>query len=285
MRDEAYKLMRELEASYWWYRARREIICDAVARNVAPAARVLDYGSGTGATARALRDAGFDVTAADVSDHSLAACRESGLPTIDLRAEPLPVGSMDAVLACDVLEHVEEEAALLCRLRQTLRPDGRLIVTVPAYEWLWSGEDYVSQHVRRYTRRSLLALVRQAGFVPRWCSYFNTLLAPAVAGTILAKRLFSPLAMYRSNVEPLPHGLNEMLYRIFRLERSALRRVRFPFGTSILLVADRGAAGDDLPPDRVGAPVAGTQVDARQVLADDAQGEHLRAGENRDQGG
>ncbi|HEY2588474.1 MAG TPA: class I SAM-dependent methyltransferase [Tepidisphaeraceae bacterium] len=284
MKDEAYKLMREREGSYWWYRARREIICDAVARHVPPAARLLDYGCGTGATARALRDAGFDLTAADVSDHSLVACREAGLPTIDLRVEPLPVGSMDAVLACDVLEHVEDEAGLLRQLRQALRHDGRLILTVPAYEWLWSGEDYVSQHVRRYTRRSLLAAVRGAGLAPRWCSYFNTLRAPAVAGAILTKRLLAPRAMYRSNVEPLPHWLNERLYRIFRLERSALRHVRFPFGTSVLLVADRGGV-DDLPPDRIGATVAGAEIDARQVLADDAQGEHLRAGEDCDQGG
>jgi 2-polyprenyl-3-methyl-5-hydroxy-6-metoxy-1,4-benzoquinol methylase len=237
MKPQAYSLMKELEHSYWWYRARREIICDAVARHLSPGAAVVDFGSGTGATSIKLRDAGFAVTAADVSEHALSACRAAGLPSIDLRQQWIPDASADCVLACDVLEHVEEDVELLIKLRRALRPGGRLIVTVPAYEFLWSGEDYVSEHFRRYTQKTLLQAIKSAQYAPIWCSYFNTFLSPMVVGTILTKRLFRPRDMYRSNVERLPHWLNELLYSVFALERSALENITFPVGTSILLVA------------------------------------------------
>jgi SAM-dependent methyltransferase len=237
MKPEAYSLMGELENSYWWYRARREIICDVVSHHLQPGAAIVDYGCGTGATAIKLRDFGFHVTAADVSEPSLSACRLANLPTIDLRQQRIPAASADAVLACDVIEHVEKDVELLVELRQALRPAGRLIVTVPAYEFLWSGEDYVSEHFRRYTRPTLLKRIASAGYTPVWCSYFNTVLSPLVAATILGKRLFFPREMYRSNIAPLPRWQNEMLYTVFGWERSILREVRFPFGTSILLVA------------------------------------------------
>jgi SAM-dependent methyltransferase len=237
MKPEAYSLMGELENSYWWYRARREIICDVVSHHLQSGAEIVDYGCGTGATAVKLRDSGFRVTAADVSEPSLGACRVANLPTIDLRQQRIPAASADAVLACDVIEHVENDIELLVELRQALRPAGRLIMTVPAYEFLWSGEDYVSEHFRRYTRPMLLERVASAGYTPVWCSYFNTLLSPLVAATILGKRLFFPRDMYRSNISPLPRWQNELLYKVFAWERSILGEIRFPFGTSILLVA------------------------------------------------
>jgi SAM-dependent methyltransferase len=237
MKPHAYRLMSDLEDSYWWYRARREIICDVVLRHLLPGAEILDYGCGTGATAVKLRDAGFRISAADVSDHALAACRAANLTTIDLRQQQIPAASVDCVLACDVVEHVEKDVELMAEFRAALRPGGRLIVTVPAYEFLWSGEDYISEHVRRYTRSQLIKQAESAGFSPLWCSYFNTFLLPLVAGAILGKRLFFPRDMYRSNIAELPHWQNEILYSIFARERQALREITFPFGTSIILVA------------------------------------------------
>ena len=237
MKEQAYILMREMEDAFWWYRARREILCDVIARHVPAGAEILDYGSGTGATARALRSAGYSVTAGDVSDHSLSACRDAGLTTIDLRSQELAPCSTDAILAGDVLEHVQDDVALLGELRDALRSDGWLILTVPAYSFLWSGEDYVSEHVRRYTRRGLLRTLRFGGFETIWCSYFNTLLFPGIATTLLARRLLHRRGQRQSNVSKLPDQLNDLLFRIFRLEKRALRRVRFPFGLSILVIA------------------------------------------------
>ncbi|HBI42599.1 MAG TPA: hypothetical protein DDY78_07030 [Planctomycetales bacterium] len=236
MKAQAYDLMERLGSEHWWYRARREIVC-AVVRRFLRGGAVLDYGCGTGSIGLQLREHGFSVVGADVEPRALAACREHGLSVLDLnREQPARQGS-DAVLACDVLEHVDDDVELLRRLREVLRPAGYLIATVPAYQWLWSGEDYVSNHHRRYTRSTFNSLLRRAGYRPVWSSYFNTLLFPAAATTILAKRLFQPGAMYRSNISESPPWQNAVLYKLFAAERSLLRWLRFPFGLSIIVVA------------------------------------------------
>ncbi len=241
MQPEAFALMEDLSRTYWWYRARREIICDTVVRNVAPGGEVADYGCGSGATADALRTLGFQVTAADISERCLALCRENGFPTVDLNRERLPAARSDCVLLCDVLEHVQDDVGLLTELRAALRPGGRILVTVPAYDILWSGEDFISGHVRRYTRRRLRQALTDAGFTIQRCGYFNTLLLPPIFGVLLGKRVFSPRSMYSSDLQPLPKWLNGLLYRVFALERWPLRAAGFPWGASILAIGKTSA--------------------------------------------
>jgi SAM-dependent methyltransferase len=242
MKDEAYRLMADLDDTYWWFQARREIVGDVVARFVVPGGDIVDYGSGTGAMAARLQSRGFRVTAAEVSEQMLDSCRERGIPTIDIGSQWPPGASADCVLACDVLEHVEDDCGLLVKLRALLRPGGLFIGTVPAYEFLWSGEDHVSNHVRRYTKATLRKSLMGAGYEVAWASYFNTLLFPLAASVILAKRLLRPREMYRSNVRSLPAWQNALCRGVFSKERPLLRWLRFPFGLSLIVVArPRGA--------------------------------------------
>jgi SAM-dependent methyltransferase len=237
MKDEAYRLMANLDETYWWFQARREIVCDIVARFVLAGGDIVDYGGGTGSTAARLRRNGYEVIAAEVSKEMLEACRERGIPTVDLGCQWMPPASVDCVLACDVLEHVEDDLSLLAKLRAVLRPGGLLIGTVPAYEFLWSGEDYVSSHVRRYTKSTLKKSLEGAEYEVVWSSYFNTLLFPLAASVILTKRLLRPRDMYRSNIEPIPGWQNTLFRSIFSKERKLLRRLRLPFGLSLAFVA------------------------------------------------
>ena len=227
----------DLEETYWWYRARREIIADAIRRYVRPGSDIIDFGSGSGVIARHLVDLGFKVLAADISAPALAACRQRGLNTLDLNTDWPAPASADCVLACDVLEHVEDDVGLLRKLKLALRPSGWLIAAVPAYDFLWSGEDYISDHFRRYNKPVLQKRIEEAGFAIEWCSYFNSLLLPLVIAAVLYKRLLRPRDMYKSDVEPLPEWQNDILYHIFAIERNILPRYRFPAGASILLVA------------------------------------------------
>jgi hypothetical protein len=110
---------------------------------------------------------------------------------------------------------------------------------VPAYEFLWSGEDYVSGHLRRYTLGALQRRVAESGARVLWSSYFNTLLLPGISLAILAARVFRPRRMYVSNVTAVPDFANAWLYRVFRSEARWLRRSSLPVGASILLVAER----------------------------------------------
>jgi SAM-dependent methyltransferase len=242
MEEDAYHLMAELDDSHWWFQARREIVCDVVRRFVPSGSEVVDYGCGTGAIAARLREAGYRVVGAEVSEEMLGRCELRGVQTINLGEQWIPPASADCVLACDVLEHVEHDVELLVRLRDVLRPEGLFIATVPAYEFLWSGEDYVSRHFRRYTRRNLRKSFARGGYDVVWSSYFNTLLFPTASLVILTKRLFRPRAMYSSNVERLPPWQNSLFRTIFTQERALLRHLQLPFGLSVMCVA-RADAG------------------------------------------
>lgn len=237
MKPLAYYIMRESEDIYWWYRARRDIICQLVLREVPAAHEIIDYGCGGGATSVRLRNLGYTVLAADISSEALEMCQLRGLAIRDLKKFTVDECSADCILAGDVLEHIKDEVGLLKTFHRTLRPRGTLIATVPAYEFLWSGEDYVSEHLRRYTRKRLTRTLRSAGFENIWCSYYNTFLFPVVLLVTLGKRLFFPREMYRSNIKPLSEWQNELLYKVFAFERHFLSHMRFPLGASLICVA------------------------------------------------
>jgi 2-polyprenyl-3-methyl-5-hydroxy-6-metoxy-1,4-benzoquinol methylase len=237
VKTEAYELMRDLAASHWWYRARCDIICSLVERHVPQGSSIVDYGGGTGYVAQRLQELGYAVRVADMSREMLDECTACGLQVIDLSAGELPAASADCILALDVLEHVDDEVEVLGRLRRSLRPGGILVATVPAYEFLWSGEDYVSNHLRRHTRGTFLKNIKSGGFTVVWSSYFNTILFPLIAAAIMAKRILRPRDMYRSNVTQTPSWQNALFYRVFASERPMLQSVSFPFGVSIAAIA------------------------------------------------
>ncbi len=243
MKAEAYHLQDDLDETYWWFQARREIVADVVGRFVPARGVVFDYGCGTGSIVARLGALGFQATGAEISEVMLDACRRRGVSVIDLSREQLPPATADCVLACDVLEHAEDDLELLGQLGAALRPGGLLIATVPAYEFLWSGEDYVSNHHRRYTRSNLGRALAASGYEILWSSYFNTLLFPLAASVILSKRLFRPRDMYHSNVEPLPPWQNDLFRSIFLSERGLLRWIKLPLGLSIVVVARHRAGG------------------------------------------
>ena len=122
-------------------------------------------------------------------------------------------------------------------LASVLAPDGRFLITVPAYRFLWSRHDDLHHHKRRYARGALLNLARDAGLEIEYCSNFNTLLFPA----LLARRVFGrwrPEALANDDEMPQP-WLNRLLLSIFALERFLLRWAALPFGASLLLIARR----------------------------------------------
>jgi hypothetical protein len=136
-----------------------------------------------------------------------------------------------------VLEHIEDDLGSLHRVAQLLRPGGFLVVTVPAYRFLWSEHDVVNEHKRRYTRTELATKMKQIGFGIRKLSYFNTLLFPPIAAMRLIQRLRDrPGQADEGHVAP---WLNGVLRRVFSLEKQMLRWLSLPFGVSLIAVADK----------------------------------------------
>lgn len=231
----------ELEKSHFWWVSRRELIAGLISTtSEADALDVLDVGCGSGLLARELAASGAVVTGIDVVSHHEWELVDnlSGLELIegDYSGHAGDLGAFDCVLALDVVEHIEDDVAFVESLRSNTRPGGNLIVTVPAYEWLWSQHDVVNQHFRRYTRPGLVDVLRRGGLEVSRCGY-------VFFGLVGPKLLAKGLETWRSDrgVSQPPALINEVALRYFRWEHGiAARRADFlPAGTSVVAVCRR----------------------------------------------
>ncbi len=251
MKPEAYQINYEFEENHWWFLGRRKILCSVIQDVInkghlqTKSIRILDYGCGTGGLTQTL-DAFGSVTGVDESEEAIRYCRERGLENVEKiqSANDLPNLTFHLVCSFDVLEHFEDDTGLLTELYRTLQPGGILFLTVPAFQCLWSGEDEVSKHVRRYRKRELTQKVHETGFEIVKASYFNFSLFPMVFVIRTFNRMFRPSTLQRSDVTPAKEPLNTLLKNIFSFERFVLRYAGFPLGVSLLVVA-RKAGGSE----------------------------------------
>lgn len=233
-----YDRMAEHDSRHWWYRARREILSDLIAREVRPpkAARILEIGCGTGHNLPMLARFGeVDAIEIDAAAGAIAGER-LGKP---IGTAPLPEltgvaeGSYDLVALLDVLEHVEDDRGALEAIARRLKPGGKILLTVPAFPWMWSGHDVANHHFRRYTKPALEAAIADAGLETQFLSWFNSLLFPLAAGA----RVWSKVTGKEGSDDALPpKPVNSLFEAIFGLERHAIGRVPFPPGVSIAAV-------------------------------------------------
>jgi SAM-dependent methyltransferase len=238
--DPAYVIVHaEMDRHHWWFRGRLAVVREVVSRVAGPRrVRLLELGCGSGNVLEALTSLG-EAVGMEHEPALLGLARAAGL---DVRQGTLPDdlvvpdGWADIVLLLDVLEHLEEEAAALATARRALRGNGRLVVTVPAYPWLWSSHDVVLGHRRRYSAPRLRRALEDGGFQVEWTSYFNTLLfAP-----LLMVRFYKRLRGGQGHDLVRPRAtLNTLLAHGFALERHLVPRVGLPFGASLLAVARR----------------------------------------------
>jgi SAM-dependent methyltransferase len=225
----------QVEDRHWWYRGRRTVLDGVIARLGLPRpARILDAGCGSGRNMVELARYGA-VTGVELSDTSIALARERGIGEVvagSVLEMPFADASFDLAVTLDVIEHLEDDLAALRELRRAL------LVTVPAYQWLWSGHDEINHHHRRYTRRSLQRVAEQAGWTQVRTTYFNSLLLPmAIVLRVLdrvnrAKTTESSLDLW---IPPGP--VNWLLERPLTLEAELIARgARIPAGLSLLAV-------------------------------------------------
>jgi SAM-dependent methyltransferase len=241
MMEHTYPILFDVERSHWWHVGRRKIIAgfvEAICREVKDRrARILDVGCGTGANLLMLSQYG-DAEGVDISEDALAFCRERGLDQVKLgAAEALPYddGTFDLVTALDVVEHMDDDVAALREMRRVLRPEGRVLLFVPTFMFLWGVQDEVSHHRRRYRLPELRRVLDEAGFEVERSTYANITFFPP----ILLIRQFMRLTGMKTSSENTINvsAFNGVFGWFFGLESAVLRHMNIPFGVSGLCVA------------------------------------------------
>jgi SAM-dependent methyltransferase len=233
--------MVALDDRHWWYCGRRRIVLTEIEQlGLRRGGLLLDAGCGSGRMLDELSRYGtaFGI---DSSAAGVAAAQERGYADVTLgivEQMPYPDASFDLVTCLDVLEHTQDHERTLAELRRVTAPGGYLIVTVPAYQFLWSVHDEVNRHYRRYRRRTL----RSAALAAQWevvrDTHFNSILLPAAALLRLARKLYR--GGTRSELELTPRWLDGLLKAPLLLEAALLQRGRrLPAGLSLLAVLRR----------------------------------------------
>jgi SAM-dependent methyltransferase len=233
-----YQQMAELDDRHWWYRARRKILADLIRReaNLPPNARILEIGCGTGHNLAML--SGFGHVDGLELDDEAAALSEKRLGRGILRS-PLPeldgvTDDYDLIGAFDVIEHIDDDRAALDAIATKLKPGGKFIMTVPAHPWMWTAHDVANHHKRRYSKRSLRALIQGSPLKLDRIGYFNSLLFPVA----VAERALSKLrGKDNGDVSLPPRPLNAALEAVFGSERYLVGRLPLPPGLSLFAVA------------------------------------------------
>ena len=239
-----YERMYSLETQHWWFRGKRDIVFSLAQPflNVQPRPKLIDFGCGCGAMLNELTSYG-EVLGVDYSDVSLMFCRKrfSGdTKKLDLSIPVEPWEQFDFGVALDILEHIENDDVAAQNICALLRDGGHCIVTVPAYQWLWTAHDENCMHKRRYSKRQLMELLQKANLVVDYISYYNCVLFPVAVVVRLFSRLFR--VDKDSSIENhfRDSWLNQTLYLVFTAEKKRISaRRHFPFGLSLIALAHK----------------------------------------------
>lgn len=241
MKREMYDNMYLTDTYHWWFRGKREIILELAKPELTSGkgVRTIDFGCGCGMMLGELARYG-KVSGADFSPLALEYCKEKlgnegDLHQIDLSLPVEPWANYDFGIALDILEHIDNDLLAAQNLYRFIRPGGVCIITVPAYQWLWSTHDENCMHKRRYNKVMLRELLVKAGFHVAFISYYNTFLFPPAMLIRLISKIFRLDQTSSMENEFQDSLLNQILYRIFHLEQKWLCKGRtFPFGLSLI---------------------------------------------------
>jgi len=235
-----YTKMYELEDRYWWFVGRRGLALRLLKKYApVPKPEILDLGCGTGVVLRELtswaKPTGFDM-----SDLALGYCRQRDQRRLvrgDGEKLPFQDQAFDAIVGLDIFEHIKDDEAAFAESFRTLRPGGILVLSVPAFRFLWGPHDVALHHHRRYRSSEIRSRLAAAGFEPVRVGYSVFFLFPIVVlWRIFEKRKKGPA---KASLVKVPEWGNRFLVGIQNLEAALIERFDLPWGSSVIAVARR----------------------------------------------
>lgn len=225
---------------YWWYRVRSQLLQTILRRYVEDPARVLDVGSADGPSVSWLAAREIKV-ALDIDPRGLEA--GSGVCGSAMQL-PFPDATFEVVSAFDVIEHCEPEDVVVAELARVLVPGGRLLLSVPAYQWAWSDFDEENGHHRRYTRTRAVAAVEAEGLEVVRASYAFAATFPLFAVERATRRFKQAVRRHGRQrpadvvaVPEVSRVADRLLTWLGGLDDGVLRRHDLPFGSSVVVAA------------------------------------------------
>ena len=240
MQKYLYQDLYNLEETHWWHKAKRNLVSFFLNQNLKNKdSKILDVGCGTGKNLEAFSRFG-SIWGIDSSKEAISFCKKRELRNVvlgNIEKMPFAKQSFDCITALDVLEHVDDFKSLkeICRV---LRKSGIIIATVPAFPQLWSRWDEVLHHKRRYTQKTLKSVLQRNGFKIVKISYLHSFLFLPVLIIRAVKNLINR-NYYPSDFKLSNRVINYLLENIAKLEKFLIINARIPFGTSLIVVAEK----------------------------------------------
>ena len=234
MEKSEFKKMQVYENTHWWYTARRELIIQLIPKKVKT---MFEIGTGTGKNLFEFKKRGILVEGLEIDK---TAAEEAKKRNLKVHCKPIEKfyfqKKYDLVLMADVLEHLKNDEAILKKLSKAINKNGIIMLTVPAFQSLFSRHDELCHHYRRYNKKQLELILKKAGFEIEFISYWNFFLFAPIAIIKLIKKSFGKTT--ESDMNDTPKAINWVLKNILKLENFIIKqKIHLPFGISLVCIA------------------------------------------------
>lgn len=244
MQKSVYENYRLLEETHWWFVGRKKIISALLQQKMIPHhnARALDIGCGTGFLTSLVAEMSDSIYCVEMASEMINILKhkiknahiiQGWWPNIKIDQ------TFTLITLFDSLEHIEDDKAALKKIESVLEPGGVVVITVPAYQFLWSEHDVINQHKRRYSKELMRTTINEStGLTILRLTYFSSVLFIPIVLIRLLKNVFR-VHTNGSDIIPLPNILNKTLAWLFGIEANLLRWTNLPFGISLLCIAQK----------------------------------------------
>lgn len=222
MKNSYENYYREIEEKHPWFVTRSNLFLSLIPNN--KNSSILDFGCGTGSFLKKLNSVGYT----DLSGVEISETKPSSASDCFVITKTIPKRKYDVILMMDVLEHIEDDSAALIKIKSHLKPGGILLLSVPAYQLLWSEHDTLNMHFRRYNRKSLSKLIKKANLKTLFITNWNCVFLPFIAASRLLSKQSSKELRLNDNF------FSKIIYLILTFESFLLKITGLPFGLSII---------------------------------------------------